>query len=126
MPRVAGYDPPVQFVHEEDLVEVLYRALRDAPPGTYNVAGDGVMRYSEVCRAAGRPCLALPAGLLAPVVAALWALRLLPFPAGLLDYIRYPWVADNARLKAHFGYVPRHTTRDAFGAWVEARNVSGR
>lgn len=37
-------------------------------------------------------------------VPGVWKLRLLPFPAGILDLIRYPWVADTTHLKAVFGY----------------------
>ncbi len=64
-----------------------------------NVAGDGTTLYSEMVRAAGKKPLALPAPLLYPLAAVLWALHFAPFPAGMLDMIRFPWVADNTRLK---------------------------
>ena len=51
----------------------------------------------------------------------LWALRLAPFPAGILDMIRYPWVADNKRLKEVFGYTPQHTSQQALDAFVRAQ-----
>ena len=121
MVRIAGYDPPVQFLHEEDAEEVFWRSIVDAPPGTYNVAGSGVMRYSELCRAAGRTPVPVPAALIYPLVAAGWFLRLLPYPTGLLDFIRYPWVAATDRLEQEFGYKPRHTTREAFASYVESR-----
>jgi UDP-glucose 4-epimerase len=121
MVRISGYDPPVQFLHEEDAEEVFWRSIVDAPPGTYNVAGGGVMRYSEICRAAGRTPVPLPAALVYPLVAAAWFLRLLPYPAGLLDFIRYPWVAETDRLVQEFGYKPRYSTREAFASYVESR-----
>jgi UDP-glucose 4-epimerase len=121
MVRIAGYDPPVQFLHEADAEEVFWLAITEAPPGTYNVAGSGLMRYSEICRAAGRIPIPLPAALLYPLVAAGWFLRLLPYPTGLLDFIRYPWVAETDRLAQVLGYQPRYTTREAFAAYVESR-----
>ncbi len=121
MVRIAGYDPPLQFLHEEDAEEVFWHSIVDAPPGTYNVAGSGVMRYSELCRAAGRTPVPVPAALIYPLVAAGWFLRLLPYPTGLLDFIRYPWVAATDRLVEEFGYKPRHTTREAFASYVESR-----
>jgi UDP-glucose 4-epimerase len=121
MVRVAGHDPPVQFLHEADAEEVFWLAITEAPPGTYNVTGNGVMRYSEVCRAAGRTPVPIPAAVIYPLVAAGWALRLLPYPSGLLDFIRYPWVAENDRLVNELGYEPRYTTREAFASYVDSR-----
>ena len=50
--------------------------------------------------------------------ALLWALRLAPFPSGILDLMRYPWVADTTRLKTVFGYTPRHSSRQALEAFA--------
>lgn len=120
MPRVAGHDPPLQFLHEIDAEELLWWAVTAAPPGTYNAAGDGLVSYSEICRAAGRVDVPLPAWLLAPLTALGWHLRLLPFPPGLLDYIRYPWVADTTALK-RAGFDPRFSTREALQSYLDSR-----
>ena len=64
MPVVAtvlGFDPRLQFVHEDDGVEVLRRMAVEDHPGTFNVAGDGVVLLSQALRRAGRPILRLPA-----------------------------------------------------------------
>lgn len=118
--HVLGADPPMQFVSEEDVAEVLYRAVKSDVRGTFNVTGDGTVRFSEVARAAKKTPLPMPAALLYSTTALLWALRLSPFPAGILDMIRYPWVADNARLKGVFGYTPRHTSRQALDSFTKA------
>ncbi|MFQ5744078.1 MAG: NAD-dependent epimerase/dehydratase family protein [Acidobacteriota bacterium] len=125
MIRVAGYDPPLQLLHEADAREVLWRAVVDAPAGVFNVAGGGVMLLSEIARAAGRTCLPVPAALLSPLVWLGWRARILPLPPGLLDYIRYPWVADTAKLEREFGFRPRYSTREALAAYLEVR-ASGR
>lgn len=123
--QVRGADPPMQFVAEADMAEVLYRAVRSEARGIFNVAGEGTLRFSEVLRAAGKRPLAIPAALLYPITAALWALRLAPFPAGILDLIRYPWVADTTRLRG-LGFLPRQTSREALGAFLAARRGSRR
>jgi UDP-glucose 4-epimerase len=115
--RVAGHDPPMQFLHEADAVALLEWMIAAAPPGTFNAAGPGVVSYREICRMAGKPCVPLPAWLLYPLVGLGWRLRLLRFPPGLLDYIRYPWVADVSRLTERLGFRPRHSTRDALAAY---------
>jgi UDP-glucose 4-epimerase len=122
--QVYGADPPMQFVSEDDMAEVLYRALKSETRGIFNVAGDGTIRYSEMVRAVGKKPLALPALILYPLAGVLWALRFAPFPSGMLDMIRYPWVADNARLKKIFGYVPRADTKQALDSFIAARSLS--
>jgi UDP-glucose 4-epimerase len=119
--QVRCADPPMQFVSEEDIAEILYRAVKSEMRGIFNCGGDGVLRFSEIVRAAGKKPLAIPAPLLYPFTALLWALRLSPFPSGILDMIRYPWVADNTRLKTVFGYTPRHTSRQALDSFLKAR-----
>ena len=69
---------------------------------------------------AGRLCIPLPALLLYPAVEVGWRLRLLRFPSGLLDYIRYPWVADTVRMTEELGFRPRFSSRDALQAYLQA------
>ena len=60
-PTVLGFDPRLQFLHEEDTAEVLRRAtLGPAQRGTFNVAGDGVVLLSQAIRIAGKPPLPIP------------------------------------------------------------------
>ncbi len=120
--QVGRADPPMQFVSEEDMGEVLYRAVKSEARRIFNVAGDGVLRFSEIVRAGGKKPLKIPAPLLYFNTALLWALRLSPFPPGILDMIRYPWVADNTRLKKVFGYTPRLTSREALQSFLSGRS----
>jgi len=119
--QVRGWDPPMQFLSEEDIGEILYRAVKSPEHGIFNCAGDGVVRFSEFVRAAGKTPLALPALLIYPFAAFLWALRLAPFPAGILDMVRYSWVVDNTRLKSVFGYRPCQNSAQALGSFLAAR-----
>lgn len=121
--QVRGADPPMQFVSEEDIGEILYRAVKSEARGIFNVAGDGVVRYSDVVRAAGKRPLPIPAFALYASSALLWALGLSAFPAGFLDMIRYPWVAENARLKTVFGCTPRLTSQQTLESFFKARQL---
>ena len=47
---------PLQLVHHDDVAEAIaVAATAPAPPGAYNIAGDGVVTVSEVAKAAGWP-----------------------------------------------------------------------
>ena len=41
VPEVFGYDPRLQFVHEDDVTRALAHAIICERPGTFNVAGPG-------------------------------------------------------------------------------------
>ncbi|MFD0656493.1 NAD-dependent epimerase/dehydratase family protein [Thermocatellispora tengchongensis] len=60
VPTVLGFDPRLQFVHEDDGVEVLRRMALEDHPGTYNVAGDGVLLLSQCVRRAGLLTMPIP------------------------------------------------------------------
>lgn len=114
--RIWGCDPPMQFVSEEDMTEVLYRASMEQWTGVYNVAGGGTVRFSEVIKAFGKRELVLPACVLYPLTWVLWQLsRFIPqmpkIPPSLLDLTRYPWVGSIEKLKTH--YMPKHSAKDA-------------
>ena len=121
--QVSGADPPMQFVSEDDMAEVLYQALKSDLCGIFNVAGDRTIHYSEMVRAVGKKPLALPALIIYPLSAILWAFRCAPFPPGMLDMIRYPWVADNTRLKKIFRYEPRMDSLQALDSFISARSL---
>jgi UDP-glucose 4-epimerase len=124
--QVSGADPPMQFVSEDDMAEVLYQALKSELCGIFNVAGDRTIRYSDMVRAVGKKPLALPAAIIYPLSAVLWAFRFAPFPPGMLDMIRYPWVADNTRLKKIFRYEPRMDSLQALDSFIAARTAASR
>ncbi|MSQ11614.1 MAG: NAD-dependent epimerase/dehydratase family protein [Dehalococcoidia bacterium] len=124
MVGVLGCDPPMQFLHEDDLVELLIRLIHEPQPGIYNVGGEGTVRYSRVVRASGRPLVRLPALVLYPVIQLLWLLRAQrDSPACGLDLVRWPWVASAEKLKAETGFKPRYTSQQALEAFLAARRT---
>jgi UDP-glucose 4-epimerase len=111
VPTVLGFDPRVQFVHEDDVVHALEHAAFHRIPGICNVAGDGVLALSEAIGLLGKRSLpVLPpwgTGTLAR------PLRRLGFriPDEMVDLLRYGRGLDNRLLKAT-GFTYGHTTRE--------------
>lgn len=118
VPTALGFDPRIQFIHEDDAVEVLYRATREDHPGIFNVAADGVLSLSQAIRICGKPSAAVPMPLAAPLAGILQRFGLVDFPRDQLRFLVYGRVADNARLKTRFGYRPAFTTRAALEEFV--------
>src|SRR3954464_15002914 len=60
VPSLFGFDPRLQFVHEDDVVTALMFTLDNEVPGIYNIAGDGLLPWSEVAKICGKRTVPLP------------------------------------------------------------------
>ncbi|MDX6701003.1 MAG: UDP-glucose 4-epimerase, partial [Baekduia sp.] len=54
VPAILGYDPRVQFLHEDDMANCLEHAVRYDLDGVFNCAADGVLALSEVVDLLGK------------------------------------------------------------------------
>jgi UDP-glucose 4-epimerase len=115
---ILGFDPRYQFIHEDDIVNVLKHVTEHDLPGVLNASPDGVLVLSEVAGLLGKPYLpVLPpwgTGLAADAAKRL-GLRL---PPEMLNQMRHGRGLDNRALKAT-GFRFRYTTREAVQAYAE-------
>jgi len=119
---VAGYDPKMQFVHEDDLIELVVTFLGQKKAGIFNVAGDGDIRYNEIARLCRRRTVALPDKLLRLIMGASWVLRLQSeSPTSGLEFIKYPPLVSTEKLKNEVGFQFRYSSRDAVASFISAR-----
>jgi UDP-glucose 4-epimerase len=107
VPVVLGYDPLLQFLHPDDAVAALLHLWRTSARGAFNVAGDGVLPLSHVLTRLRRLPLLLPARLGQSLAATLWRAQLVDVPQHFVGYLRWSWLADDAKLRAT-GFVPQH------------------
>jgi len=117
-----GYDPLLQFVHEEDCLDAFEQAVLDRHPGVYNVVAPGALPLSTLLRLAGKRSLPLPPSLLYRIRDLASRAQSGDPPAGFYDYLRYLWVADGERGWNAFGE-PVYTTREAWISFVSARRM---
>ncbi|MCS6914568.1 MAG: NAD-dependent epimerase/dehydratase family protein [Myxococcales bacterium] len=106
-PRLLGFDPLVQLLHEQDAIDAFLLALCNEVRGTFNIVAEGVLPYSTVLARMGRVPLPLPRMLAYPLVRTLWGTQLGPVPPELLDFLRYLCVADGTRARQQLGFSPR-------------------
>jgi UDP-glucose 4-epimerase len=125
VPRVLGFDPRLQFCHEEDAVEVLVRAATGDHPGTFNVAGDGMLYLSQCSRLAGRASVPVPLPLVSGVAAIARRSRRADVSPDQLRFLQFGRGIDTSRLVQEFGYRPRYSTRAAFEDFVRRRRITG-
>lgn len=114
VPTVLGFDARLQFIHVDDGLEVLRRAVIDEHPGTFNVAGDGMLSLSQSIKMTGRPTMPLPTIALGAVRSVLMKAKLADFSPEQVRFLTYGRGIDTTRLKERFGFTPRYTTHEAF------------
>lgn len=124
IPTVAGFDPRLQFLHEDDAVAVLEQAVLQDRPGTYNVAGSGVVILSQAINAMG----ALNAPVLpfigtTPAMAAIDTRLRAGFAPHLTRLLQFGRVVDTSALQERFGVGMAHTTPETVVAYARHRRV---
>jgi UDP-glucose 4-epimerase len=117
---VTGSDAPMQFIHEDDLINILGLFITRKKGGVYNVAGDGTLKYSEVARMLHKGLLKLPAKLLELLISFAWATHVQSAaPAGCLKFIQYAPVISTAKLKRELGYKFKYSSKQALSCLAD-------
>jgi UDP-glucose 4-epimerase len=122
VPAVFGYDPRLQFVHEVDVVRAIMHVLDHDLGGIYNVAGDGLLPWSEVAAICAKRLAPLPPVGRRLVASTLSRLGIVDMPTELIELLTYGRGADNRRLKAT-GFAYRYTSAGAVHAYAEAARL---
>ncbi len=119
LPRLGDADPPMQFTHEDDLMDVIVKCLETRTAGIYNVAGDGTIRWTEMATVMGRRMLRLPPMAWQSLTSLAWSLGLQSdSPACGLDFIRYRWTASADKLKRELGMSLTYTSSQAWESFA--------
>ncbi|MBF6221816.1 NAD-dependent epimerase/dehydratase family protein [Nocardia abscessus] len=113
---------PLQLVHHDDVAAAIaLAATAAAPPGAYNIAGDGTLSLSDVVAALGGRPVRVPAVAATAASAALARLPFVPATLEWLHIVRTPVVMDTNRAKRHLGWQPAHTSAETLAALAAAR-----
>jgi UDP-glucose 4-epimerase len=118
-----GADIPLQFIHEDDLVELIGLLLNCHTGGVYNAVGDGTLTLREIADMQRKRAVKLPYRMIHGAVWAVQRSRLLDFSMtpGILQFFRHPWIASGDKARREVGFKPRFTSRDCFGILLERK-----
>ena len=118
LPTYLGFDPRLQFVHEQDALDALVAAVKKPVRGAVNVAAPGTIGLTRIVRLARKPTLPLAAPLFAPAVDAGRRVGLPDFSADFRRLLRYGRAVDTSRLEEEVGFRPHYTTEAAVADYV--------
>jgi UDP-glucose 4-epimerase len=112
VPVIAGFDPMMQVVHEEDVARAVVMAMRSECSGAYNITGAGALPLREVLRQIDAEVVPLPLFAVRRLFRTLWRLKLVPLSPYLVDFLRYPLVASGEKAARALGYRPEIPLRE--------------
>jgi UDP-glucose 4-epimerase len=112
---------PLQLVHHDDVAAAIaLAATAPAPPGAYNIAGDGLVTVADVAKALGGRSVRVPA---IAATAASAAISRLPFVPSVLEWLhaaRTSVVMDTTKAKKELGWQPTHSSAETLAALAAA------
>ncbi|MEZ5093153.1 NAD-dependent epimerase/dehydratase family protein [Nocardioides sp.] len=114
IPRVLGFDPRLQFLHQDDLFSVLQHSVNHEQSGTFNVAGDGVLLLSQAIRMLGKQSLPMPGAALGGLGQMLRSSRVADYSPEQLAVLTFGRGMDTTRMRSELGFEPAYTTTEAF------------
>jgi UDP-glucose 4-epimerase len=114
VPTVLGFDPMMQFIHEDDLTEAIACVLDQEVRGVFNVVGSGEVPVHTAIRETGGRPLPLPEPLLRTTFGKLFEWGIGSYPVGMLDYLKYPVTLDGTLFREATGFRCRYGLREIF------------
>ena len=124
IPTVMGFDARLQFIHEDDAIAALHRAVASSATGTFNIAGEGVLALSQAVRRTGRPTVPVLGGLLGVVGRALAPTRLVDFSSEQVRFLTYGRAIDTRRAREALGFTAKRSTSAAFDEFLAGHGLS--
>jgi nucleoside-diphosphate-sugar epimerase len=109
---------PMQLVHHDDVAAAVALAATSttAPPGAYNIAGDGVITVSEMAAALGGRPIRVPHVAARATSSLIARLPFVPTPLEWLHVGRTSVVMDIGKAKLKLGWHPTYTSRETLEA----------
>jgi len=113
---ILGFNPMLQFIHEEDVADAVTLVIDRQTRGIYNVVGPGAVPLSVAIDQTGGTAIPLPELVVRPTITALFRSGLYPFPPGAIDFIKYQCTLDGSRFQTATGFKPKYSLEQIFAS----------
>lgn len=109
VPTLLGFDPMMQFIHEDDLTDAVAAALQPGARGVFNITGATQAPLSRVLAARHIAAMPVPGPLLSAALTRLRALRLATIDARDLVHLKYTCLVDGRRAQQGLGFTAKRS-----------------
>ena len=114
VPRLFGFDPMLQFIHEDDLSRAIFAAANSRERGIFNVAGKGAIPWTTAIEISEAKSIILPSSMVFAAVKFFSTL-----PDYLVNFFKYPCVITDAAFRETFHWEPAVSIRESIASTVE-------
>ena len=122
-PTILGYNPLIQFISEDDVIDAFNLAVDKDFPGVFNIVGRRVIPLSMLLKLANKQRLPLIYPVAENLFRGMWITKLGPFPPENLNFFRYHCLADGSRAKEVMGFEAKKTAWEALEEYLEVRRL---
>ena len=116
LPVLAGFDPMLQLIHEDDVVTAMQLCLKDGIKGVFNLAGPGAVPLSVVVNELRKKMLYIPHFIAGTLLNRLWKMGISSYPAPVSDHIKFSCMVDDKRARQTLGFKPAHSLASTIDA----------
>lgn len=116
VPTILGFDPMLPFIHENDFAEALALTVEHELRGVFNVEGPGEVPLHVAIDEIGGTAWPIPDPPARWLFGRLFRYGLSPYPAGLIDFLKYPVCLDGSRFVAATGFRCKYGLAEIFGS----------
>ncbi|APJ04227.1 NAD-dependent epimerase/dehydratase family protein [Silvanigrella aquatica] len=123
IPKVLGYDPLVQFIHEDDAVRAEITALSSQVEGVFNIVGRGVLPLSTGVHMSGKIPVPFVSAMCRTFFAAGYASRIWDLPSDIVPFFQFICVGDAKKAEDILGFISKYSSRQALKSMIEANRL---
>ena len=102
---------PIQFTHVEDAIQAFYIMISKRLEGAYNASPNQSVVVGEIPHILKGRGIKIPLRILKLLLWFQWNLRISEVPPSYLDFVAYPYVASNEKLRKE-GFNPKFSTQE--------------
>jgi UDP-glucose 4-epimerase len=122
-PTVLGYNPLIQFIAEDDVIDAFNLAIDGDSPGVFNIVGRRAIPLSMILKLASKTRLPLISPVAENLFRGLWIASLGPFPPEHINFLRYHCLADGSRAKEVMGFEAKKAAWEALEEFLEVKRL---
>ena len=114
VPTLMGFNPMMQFIHEEDVADAIALAVDCGLQGVFNVVGPGEVPVGTAIEETGGRAFPMPEPLVRYGFDRLFRWGVGEYPAGMLDFLKYPVSLSGERFTQASNFRPQYGLSEIF------------
>ena len=123
IPKVLGFDPLLQFIHEEDALRAQIMALFSKVTGVFNIVGKSVIPLSTGIHLSGKLPVPIFSSLCKTFFSVGYSMRVWELASEMVPFFQFLCVADSKKAETELGFVAKYSSRQALRSMIEANRL---